>query len=115
MIESLVALTLFALTAAAIGSLMTWEIRLQGTNGTTTAAISLAEKEFEDLRSLDYGTIASRSAVRAVGGAKYTMQTTVVPDSPAPYMKTITTNVTWTEAIGSQSYSLYAIYTDVTR
>lgn len=115
LMESLVALTLFGLTAAAIGNLLTQEIRLQGTNGTATTAITLAERELEDLRAQDYGTIASRSAVNTVGGATYTLLTTVVPDSPAPFMKSITTNVTWTEAIGPQSYLLYAIYTDVTR
>ena len=113
--ESLVALTLFGLTAAAIGNLLTHEIRLQGTNGTTTTAISLAERELEDLRSLEYEDIASRSAARTLGGATYYLQTTVVPDAPAPLMKSVTTNVSWTEAVGPQSYFLYAIYTDVTR
>jgi type II secretory pathway pseudopilin PulG len=113
--ESLVALTLFALSAAAVGTLLTNEIRLQGTNGTTTTAVSLAERELEDLRSMDYSDIASRSATSVVGGATYYLTTTVVPDSPAPLMKSVTTNVTWTEAVGAQSYLLYAIYTDVTR
>lgn len=115
LVESLVALSLFALTAAAIGDLLTREIHLEGTNNTTTTAIFLAERELEDLRSQDYDTVASRSSTSTVEGATYSLQTTVVPDSPAPSMKSVTTNVTWTDARGPQSYDVYAIYSDTSQ
>lgn len=117
LIESLVALALFGIAAASIGNLLTQHVRRQRTNGTTTTAIALAESELEAIRSFDYPSIASRTIdpTPAAGSPTYHIQTTVVADSPAPSLKTVTTQVTWTEPAGAQSVSLYAIYTDVTR
>lgn len=117
LIESLVALALFGIAAAAVGNLLTQHIRRERTNGTTTAAIAVAEAELESLRSLDYPNIASRTTdpTPSAGSPAYHVQTTVVADSPAPSLKTITTQVTWTEPAGPQSVSLYAVYTDITR
>jgi hypothetical protein len=106
------AITLFALTAAAIGNLLTREFLLEAANTTTTTAVSLAERELEDLRAQDYNTLASRSSTTTVDGATYSVRTTVVPDAPAPDMKSVTTNVTWQDARGPQSYVVYAIYSD---
>ena len=116
LIESLVAVALFALTAAATGQLLTQQIRFEGTNSTYTTAIAMAEAELEDLRSLSYNSIASRSPTPVmVASVSYKLTTTVVPDSPAAGMKSITTTVTWKEPNGTQSYSLNAIYTALTR
>jgi len=117
LIESLVALGVFGVVAAAVGGLLTQHIRSQRTNGTTTGAITVAEAELESVRSLDYPNIATRTfdPTPAAGSPAYHVQTTVVTDSPAPSLKSITTQVTWTEPAGSKSVSLYAVYTDVTR
>ena len=117
LIESLVALGVFGLIAAAVGGLLTQHISTERTNGTTTAAVTVAEAEMESLRSLDYPDIATRTfdPTPGAGSPAYHVQTTVVTDSPAPSLKTITTQVTWAEPAGSQSVSLYAVYTDVTR
>ena len=115
--ESLVALGLFGIVAAAVGNLLIEHIRRERTNGTTTAAVELAEAELESIRSLDYPDIASRvtDPTPAAGSPAFHVLTTVVADSPAPSLKTITTQVSWTEPAGPQSVSLYAVYTDVTR
>ena len=115
LIESLVALGLFGLMASAMGSLFTTHIRAEGSNVRRTAAIALVEQEFEDLRSLDYDSIMSRSSTSTTGHVTYTLTTTVVPDMPAPNMKTITATLTWTDNYGPQTYSANAIYTAVTR
>ena len=117
LIESLVAVSLFGIAAAAVGGLLTQHIRRQATNGTTTAALTVAETELESIRSLDYSDIASRTTdpTPAAGSPAYHVVTTVVADYPAPTLKTITTQVTWTEPSGTQSVSLNAIYTDITR
>lgn len=108
------ALALFGVAAAAVGDLLSHHIRMQGTNGTTTTAISLAEEELEDIRALDYADITSRWAVQVVGGISYGLQTNVAADWPEANMKTIQTTVTWSEPSGAKEYALYAIYTDVT-
>ncbi len=114
LVEALVALTLFGMAAAAIGQLLSQHIRLQGDNASVTTAIALAESELEDIRSLDYPQIASRWAIQVVNGTTYSLETDVVADAPEANMKTVSTTVTWADALGSKQYALNAIYTDVT-
>jgi prepilin-type N-terminal cleavage/methylation domain-containing protein len=115
LLESLVALALFGIASAAIGTLLTQHIRTQGSNMTQTTAIAIASRELEDLRSLDYDDIVSRSSTQVFGGLTYTLTTAVADDVPAAKMKSITATVTWTEANGPQTYTLDAIYTAVKR
>jgi len=115
LLESLVALALFGVASAAIGTLFTQHIRAQSSNVTQTTAIGIAERELEDLRSLDYADIASRSSTTTVASMTYTLTTTVSTDVPAANMKSITTAVTWTEPNGARNFTLNAIYTAVKR
>ena len=117
LVESLVALGVFGVVAAAVGNLLTQHIRGERTNGTTGTAVTIAEAELESIRSLDYPSIVSRTfdPTPAAGSPSYHVQTTVIADSPAPSLKSITTQVSWTEPAGTKSVSLYAIYTDITR
>ena len=114
LMESLVALALFSIGAAAISTLLTQHIQQQVTNGTGTTAIALAGKETENVRALDYQDISCRAADSVVDGANYHIETTVIDNHPKDNMKSVTTTVTWTEPRGPQTYSLYAIYTSVT-
>jgi Tfp pilus assembly protein PilV len=115
LMESLVAIALFGITGAAMERLVVQQLRMENTNVTSTTAITLASKELEDLRGLDYPDIGSRSSTVTVNGLNYTIQTTVVPDSPQANLKSIRASVSWTEPAGLKSYALYGIYTDVTR
>jgi len=113
--ESLVAIGLFAISAAAIGQLLVQHVRLQGSNGTATTAIALAAQELEDLRALDYSDMLSHSGTVTAGAITYNIQTTVVPDSPEPNLKSITTSISWTEPAGPKVYTTYVIFSDITR
>jgi prepilin-type N-terminal cleavage/methylation domain-containing protein len=116
LIETLVSLGLFVVATAAIGGLLVSQIRMETSNAAKTTAISLAAKELEDLRALDYSSIpASRTSTATVSGLTYTVTSRAVFDSPANGMASITTTLSWTEPLGSQTYVLNAIYTDVTR
>jgi type II secretory pathway pseudopilin PulG len=115
LVESLFALGLFGVAAAAIATLLVGHVRQQGSNWVRTTAIALAERELEDLRTVDYGSIGSRAFTKTIGGMNYTVGTTVLPDMPVASMKTISTLVTWTEPNGAKSYTLTAIYTAVKR
>ncbi|MFI5397273.1 MAG: prepilin-type N-terminal cleavage/methylation domain-containing protein [Candidatus Binatia bacterium] len=116
LIETVVSLGLFAVATAAIGGLLLSQIRMETSNTAKTTAISLAAKELEDLRALDYPSIpASRASTATVGGLTYTVSSAAVFDTPAAGMASITTTVSWTEPLGSQTYVLNAVYTDVTR
>ncbi|HUI25366.1 MAG TPA: type II secretion system protein [Candidatus Kryptonia bacterium] len=116
LIESLVALTLFGLTASAVGNLLVQQIRMQGWNTYRTNAIAVASAELEDLRSMDYSAIpAARSSTIQLGGMTYRVSTTALVDTPASGMKQITTTVSFTEPTGPKSYTLNAIYTAIKR
>jgi prepilin-type N-terminal cleavage/methylation domain-containing protein len=116
LIETLASLGVFALGAGAIGNLLVTQLRMETSNALATTATSLAAKELEDLRSLEYGNIpGSRTSTTTVGGTTYTVTSRAVFDTPNDQMATITTTVSWTEPLGSKSYTLDAIYTDVTR
>lgn len=116
LVEATVALCLIVLAASAIGQLLVAQFRLENDNALRTTAISLAAKELEDLRSLDYPSIpASRSSTASVGGVTYTIASSAAFNQPAASMATITTTVSWTAPLGSQTYTVNAIYTDVTR
>jgi prepilin-type N-terminal cleavage/methylation domain-containing protein len=116
LIETLASLGVFAIAAGAIGNLMVTQLRLETRNAIATTATTLAAKELEDLRSLDYGSIpVSRTSTTTVGALRYTVTTRTVFDTPAAQMATITTVVTWSEPLGPKSYTVSAIYTDVTR
>ena len=114
LVEAIVALGLLGLAMAALSTLMTQHLRQAGKNTAFMTAISLGEQELEDLRSLDYNSIASRTNTPTTDGVTtYTVASTVVADSPTANMKSITTKVTWTGLNGPQTYSLYTIYTQL--
>ena len=116
LVETLAALGVLVLAVGAIGNLLVGQTRLETSNALGTTVISLAAKELEDLRSLDYGSIpGSRTSTITVGNVKYTVTSKAIFDIPGPQMATITTTVSWTEWLGSKSYTISAIYTDVTR
>jgi len=116
LVETLASLAVFALCSAAIGELLVTQIHMENSNAFGTTAISLAAKELEDLRSLDYPSIpATRTSTATVGGLTYTVTSAAAFDQPNAGMATITTTVSWTEPLGAKSYTVNAIYTDVTR
>jgi prepilin-type N-terminal cleavage/methylation domain-containing protein len=116
LIETVVSLGLFVLAAAATGKLLVSQIRMETGNATKTTAISLATNALEDLRALDYNSIpTSKTSTTTVGRLTYTVTSTAVFDSPSTGVATITTTVSWRDPLGSQTYTLNVIYTDVTR
>jgi type II secretory pathway pseudopilin PulG len=116
--ESLVALGLFGLAAAATGSLLTTQMRMQRGNTYRTNAIALATAQLENLRGMDYDempTDSTASSTIQLGGLSYGVSSRVRANSPAQGMKAITVTVAYTAPAGPQSYSLDAIYTSIKR
>ncbi len=112
----MVSLGVFALAAAAVGGLLISHIRMETSNATQTTAISLAAKEMEGLRALDYNSIpATRTSTTTLGTFTYTVTSTATVNNPASGMTSIATTVSWTDQLAPRSYTINAIYTDVTR
>ncbi len=86
--------------------------RTAGNRGSTGAVIA-AQQELEDLRSLDYAAIASRTYGTTIAGTPYGVATAVAADTPASGMKQVSVTVNWSEPLGPQSYVLRTILTQV--
>jgi len=115
LLETLVALSLFAIAAGTMGDFLVRQIRMAGSNHNYTTAYSYAEQELEDVRAMDYDDIATRSATHPSGSITYTVNTQVVANSPAPNMKNITVTVSWSEPGGARNVALQTIYTAIRR
>ena len=114
LIETLVALSLFGIGAAAVGNFLVQQVRTSSTNELYSIACSLAAQQMENVRTLDYASMASETSTSQVGGVTFTVTTNVSSDVPAPNLKSITVDVSWQEPQGSKDVRLSTIYTKIT-
>jgi type II secretory pathway pseudopilin PulG len=115
MVESLVAIGLFGIAALGITGLFAGLMTVGNINAHHTTATELAQEELEDLRSLSYADISSRTNTATVNGITYTIGTTVQDDTPVDNTKTIAVTVSWVgQANVSRQFSLDTIYAEVT-
>jgi len=113
LLEILVAITLFAVTSSGLAAFLVQSLRRTAGNRASTGAVIAAQHEVEDLRSLDYPAIVSRSYSTTVTGKSYGVGTVVQNDTPASGMKQITGTVSYTEPLGPESYVLRTILTQI--
>ena len=113
LLEILVAITLFALTSSGLAAFLVQSLRRTAGNRASTGAVIAAQHEVEDLRSLDYPAIVSRSYATTITGKSYGVGTVVQNDTPASGMKEITVTVSYTEPLGPESYVLRTILTQI--
>lgn len=115
LIETLVALTLFAMTVATMGRFLVAQIRQSSNNYLQTKALSLAEAQLEATRAQKYAEMTSGTTTQVVGGVTYTIATTVAADTPANGLKSIEVNVSWKDPQGNKNVKVNTIYTEVRR
>ena len=113
LLEILVAITLFALTSSGLAAFLVQSLRRTAGNRASTGAVIAAQHEVEDLRSLDYPAIVSRSYATTITGKPYGVGTVVQNDTPASGMKQVTVTVSYTEPLGPESYVLRTILTQI--
>ena len=113
LLEILVAMTLFALTASGLAAITVQGLRRTAGNRGSTGAVIAAQHELEDLRSLEYVDVASRSYGMTIAGTPYGVGTAVSNDTPAAGMKQVSVTINWSEPLGPQSYVLRTILTQV--
>jgi len=113
LLEVLVAITLFAITSSGLAAFLVQSLRRTAGNRASTGAVIAAQHEVEDLRSLQYAAIVSRSYAMTITGKSYGVGTVVQSDTPASGMKQITVTVSSTEPLGPESYVLRTILTQV--
>jgi prepilin-type N-terminal cleavage/methylation domain-containing protein len=115
LIETLVALGLFAMAAATMSTFLVAQIRYASDNNLQTKAYSLAEEDLEYIRSERFNDMASGSKLVTVGTVKYNIVDTVTDDTPANGLKTILINVGWNDPAGARSVQVQTVYTEVRR
>jgi prepilin-type N-terminal cleavage/methylation domain-containing protein len=113
LLEILVAISLFAITAAGLAAFAMHSLRRTSANRGSTGAVIAAQQEIEDLRGLDYVAVASRTYTATISGHPYGVGTAVANDTPASGMKQITVTVNWNEPLGPQSYVVRTILTQI--
>jgi prepilin-type N-terminal cleavage/methylation domain-containing protein len=114
LLETLCAMSLFAIAASGVGKLATGSMRYSIANRHGTAAAFLAEQQLESLRGGAYAGILPTSSSATVNGQSYTIATGVLENVPAPNMKQITVTVSWQGPEGTGSYAVQTIYTSIT-
>ncbi len=117
LIETLVAITVFAATASAAFNMLGMAVRTARENELNAFASALAVKEREDLRSLVYSAIATRDTYpsnnpKFYKNTAFTVHTDVQDSQPAANMKTVTVTVSWNYRSLPRTYALQTIYTD---
>jgi prepilin-type N-terminal cleavage/methylation domain-containing protein len=115
LIETLVCIAIFALVAAAVGSLLSTSFLAEGWNANQAVAVTVAQQELEHRRSLSYADVQSGVATYVQRGRTFTVTTIVREDQPAANMKEITATVTWDDARQSRSYATQTIFTNIQR
>jgi Tfp pilus assembly protein PilV len=115
LIETLVALALFAMTAATMGQFLVAHIRQSSNNFLQTKALSLAAEQLEATRAQRYADMVSGTRTETIGGVTYTIATTVDSDSPSGGLKTIAVDVSWNDPQGPKNVTVNTIYTEVRR
>jgi len=115
LIETLVALALFAMTAATMGRFLVAQIRQASNSHLQTKALAMAAEQLESTRAQRFNDMVSGTKTQTVGGVLYTVQTTVNDDTPANGLKSIAVNVSWKDPQGPKNVTVNTIYTEVTR
>lgn len=115
LIETLVALALFAMTAATMGQFLVAQVRQSSNNYLQTKALSLAAEQLESTRAQKYAEMVSDTRTETVGGVTYTIATTVDADSPSDGLKSIAVDVSWSDPQGPKNVTVNTIYTEVRR
>ena len=101
-IELLASLTLFAIVAASLETLLLGTVKSNGYASRMSAAVGLAEDKLEVLRDTSYAALASGSDAQPLtevlaNGGIYTRSWTVSDATPVANTKTIRVDVSWTD------------------
>ena len=115
LIETVVALALFALTAATMSRFLVAQIRHASNNNLQTRAYALVEEELEAMRAQRFADMAGGSKLVTESAVQYTVATTVADDTPSNGLKTINVNVSWKDPVGPRNVQVSTIYTEVRR
>lgn len=115
LLETLVALGLFAITTATTSDFLVQQIRRTSHNNLHTVAYAVAEEHLEAVRAAKYNDMVGGSSQIEKGSVVFDIDTTVEANVPAANLKRVTVNVGWNEPGGRRDVEVQTIYTSVRR
>jgi prepilin-type N-terminal cleavage/methylation domain-containing protein len=116
LVEVLVAMAVFSISAAAVSSLMMHSTAFMSQSNYRSQAITCAQAALEDIRTQAYEDIVATSDATPCtkGSMEFSVQWDVTENTPANGMKTIVVTVTWLERGTAKDYVLQTIYSKIT-
>jgi prepilin-type N-terminal cleavage/methylation domain-containing protein len=114
LVEVMVAMTVFAIAASAVASLMFHSTETISNNNFSSQAIVCAQEELEIVRAKTYDSIENYERDCEGEGMSFEVIREVTENEPSEGLKTIVVTVIWTEKGESRSYAIETIYTEVT-
>ncbi len=111
LVETLVALAVFAIMSLSVTSLLMGNARMVSENAQITRAIALAQDSMEMLREVSFASLTSgtRPAV-TIGGATYQVTWAVQSDTPIVGTATVAVTVDWQHKGSPRSYVLKSLF-----
>ena len=114
LVEVLVAISIFSISALGIQALFLGLVQTTTQNSQYASAVELAQAELENLRALPYSEVDSRTTTTTVAGTEYTIASVVTEGVPQPETKHIATSVSWVGRGGvSQGFAMETIYAEI--
>ena len=114
LVEVLVAMALFMISASAVSSLMYYSTSHVAKSNHLSQAIVCAQKHLEEKRAQTYADITDESRVCDGDGMSFDVAWEVTEDDPDDGMKSILLTVTWTDKGEVKNYAIHTIYAQVT-
>jgi len=115
LMETMVALGLFVISAATTSDFLVRQIRQTSQNNLYTVAYAVAEEHLEAVRAARYLDMLPSSDQVHKGDMVFDVSTSVETNVPAPNLKQITVQVAWNEPGGRRDVEVQTIYTAVRR
>jgi len=114
LVEVIVAMVIFLISASAVASLMYHSTAVVSENNFTSQAITCAQTSLEHLRMLDYEDVNDDSEECIGDGVSFDVAWQVIENELEDGTKTIVLTVSWLEKGEPKSYELETVYTAVT-
>ncbi len=116
LIETLIAVVIFAIVSLAMTSLMVTNTRMISENTQSSEAIGYAQELLENLREVPVSSLSPGSSTatrQSARGTEYLITWTVTPNSPATGRTAVAVTVAWSHKGTPRSYATQSIFTQV--
>ena len=113
LVELLVAVSIFAIAAAAIAAQMVHSTAMISQNAQASQAISIAQQVMEDLRTLEYDDMESGEDTVVWKGKEFDVVWDVSEDEPQPGVKTVVVTVSWEDKGETKIYETRSVYSQI--